>query len=80
MVEFSPTALNFGYDFVPLVHFLGHPVYIFQIKSSPMLDSDVTHHDGIGPDQPLYLSSTDSLQQFPLCQQKSDDLIKTTCQ
>ena len=48
-------------------------------KSSPMLDSDVTHQDGIGPDQPLYLSSTDSLQQFPLCQQKADDLIKTTC-
>ena len=44
-----------------------------------MLDSDVTHQDGIGPGQPLYLSSTDSLQQFPLNQQKSDDLIKTTC-
>ena len=26
MVKFSPTALNFGYDFVVLVHFLGHPV------------------------------------------------------
>ena len=26
MVKFSPTALNFGYDFVLLVHFLGHPV------------------------------------------------------
>ena len=22
----SPTALNFGYDFVLVVHFLGHPV------------------------------------------------------
>ena len=28
MVKFSPTALNFGYDFVLLVYFLGHPVYI----------------------------------------------------
>ena len=27
MVKFSPTALNFGYDFVLLVHFLGHPVH-----------------------------------------------------
>ena len=27
MVKFSPTALNFGYDFVLWVHFLGHPVY-----------------------------------------------------
>ena len=27
MVKFSPTALNFGYDCVLLVHFLGHPVY-----------------------------------------------------
>ena len=26
MVKFGPTALNFGYDFVLLVHFLGHPV------------------------------------------------------
>ena len=27
MVKFSPTALNFGYDFVLWVHFLGYPVY-----------------------------------------------------
>ena len=27
MVEFSPTSFNFGYDFVLLIHFLGHPVY-----------------------------------------------------
>ena len=27
MVKFIPTAFNFGYDFVLLVHFLGHPVY-----------------------------------------------------
>ena len=26
MVEISLTAINFGYDFVLLVHFLGHPV------------------------------------------------------
>ena len=25
-VKLSPTALNVGYEFVPLVHFLGHPV------------------------------------------------------
>ena len=25
MVKLSPAALNFGYDFVLLVHFLGHP-------------------------------------------------------
>ena len=28
MVKFSLVALNFGYDFVPEVHFLGHPVYV----------------------------------------------------
>ena len=27
MVKFSPKALNYGYDFVLLVHFFGHPVY-----------------------------------------------------
>ena len=27
MVKFSPAALNFGYDFVLSVHFLGHPVH-----------------------------------------------------
>ena len=27
MVKFSPTALNFGYDFFLLVTFLGHPVH-----------------------------------------------------
>ena len=26
MVKFSPTALKFGYDFVLIVHFFGHPV------------------------------------------------------
>ena len=26
MVKFGPTALHFGYDFVLLMHFLGHPV------------------------------------------------------
>ena len=26
MVKFSPTALNFGYDFLLLVHFFGHLV------------------------------------------------------
>ena len=26
MVKFSPRALNFGYDFLLLVYFLGHPV------------------------------------------------------
>ena len=26
IVKYSPTELNFGYDFVLLVHFLGHPV------------------------------------------------------
>ena len=29
MVKFGPEALNFGYDFVILVHFLGHPVCIY---------------------------------------------------
>ena len=28
MVKYSPTALNFGYDFVLVVHFFGHPVEI----------------------------------------------------
>ena len=31
MVKFSPTALNFGYDFVLLVHFLGHPLSIIKV-------------------------------------------------
>ena len=26
LIKFSPTGLNFGYGFVLLVHFLGHPV------------------------------------------------------
>ena len=26
MIKFSPIALNFGYDFVLSIHFLGHPV------------------------------------------------------
>ena len=26
MAKFGPTALHFGYDFVLLMHFLGHPV------------------------------------------------------
>ena len=37
MVTISPAAVNFGYDFVLLVHFLGHPVcldfYSFHDKS-----------------------------------------------
>ena len=28
MVKYSPTALNFGYDFVLVVHFLGHPLHV----------------------------------------------------
>ena len=32
IVKFSPTALNFCYDFVLLVHFLGHPVYEYFFK------------------------------------------------
>ena len=58
---------------------VSYNIFLISTRSSPMLDSDVMHQDGIGPGQPLYLSSTDSLQQFPLNQQKSDDLIKTTC-
>ena len=34
MVKFSPTALNFDYDFVLLVHFLGHPVCIHKHKNA----------------------------------------------
>ena len=33
MVKFSPIALNFGHDFVLLVHFLGHPVCIHKHKN-----------------------------------------------
>ena len=30
MVKFGPTALNFGYDFVLLVHFFGTPcIYVY---------------------------------------------------
>ena len=36
-IKFSPTALNFGYDFVLLVHFLGHPVYVMVVKLSLIL-------------------------------------------
>ena len=35
MVKFSPIALNFGYDFVLLVHFLGHPVYFDYSEFAP---------------------------------------------
>ena len=34
MVKFSSTALNFDYDFVLLVHFLGHPVCIHKHKNA----------------------------------------------
>ena len=34
MVKFSATALNFDYDFVLLVHFLGHPVCIHKHKNA----------------------------------------------
>ena len=27
-LRMCPTAPNFGYDFVLIVHFLGHPVYV----------------------------------------------------
>ena len=32
MVKFSPTALNFGYDFVLLVHFFGTPCIYTQTQ------------------------------------------------
>ena len=32
MIKFSPTALNFGYDFVLFLHFLGHPVCEYYAK------------------------------------------------
>ena len=35
--KISPIALNFGYDFVLLVHFLGHPVYVMVVKLSLIL-------------------------------------------
>ena len=35
MVKFSPIALNFGYSFVLLVHFLGHPVYHWSFIAMP---------------------------------------------
>ena len=38
MEKFSPTALNFGYDFVLLAHFLGHPVVY------PILSIKGTHY------------------------------------
>ena len=34
MVKFSPTTLNFDYDFVLSVHFLGHPVCIHKHKNA----------------------------------------------
>ena len=32
MVKYSPTALNFGYGFVLIVHFLGHTVHHIQYE------------------------------------------------
>ena len=33
-MKFSPTALNFGYDFVLFLHFLGHPVCEYYAKKN----------------------------------------------
>ena len=40
MVKFSPTPLNFGYDFVLSVHFLGYPVVVITIYGV----SNPVHH------------------------------------
>ena len=42
MVKFSPTALNFGYDLVLLVHFLGHPVEFYGVLSGTLWHSIAT--------------------------------------
>ena len=39
MVKFCPTALNFGYAFVLLVHFFRDTLYIFDLKRSHLLAS-----------------------------------------
>ena len=42
MVKFSPTALNFGYDFVLLVHFFwGHPVDSSESTSKSSLNTSI---------------------------------------
>ena len=40
MVKLCPIAINFGYDFALLVHFLGHPVYAwlsFMARRPPLI-------------------------------------------
>ena len=37
MVKFSPTALNFGYDFVLLVHLFWDPLFFFRVRKTPEL-------------------------------------------
>ena len=46
MVKFSPTALNFGYDFVLLVGFLGHPVALSGFPKMPSFKPSTTRSTG----------------------------------
>ena len=39
MVKFSPTALNYGYDFVLFVHFLRQPVALLQFSTITIISS-----------------------------------------
>ena len=46
MVKFSPAALNFGYDCVLLVGFLGHPVAMSGFTKMPSFKPSTTRSTG----------------------------------
>ena len=79
MVKISPTALNFGYDFVLLVYFLGHPVFPRSNWQQILLDSESNgspicrFHNGLDcVMEPLLLETRCEISDIPLT---SDTLI-----
>ena len=73
MVKFSPTALNFGYDFVLLVYFLGHPVFPRSNGQQILLDSESNgspicrFHNGLDcVMEPLLLEARCEISDIPL--------------
>ena len=51
MIKFSPTAINFGFDFVLLVHFLGHPVSTISVdfQIANLWYEKAVHQFPVGP-------------------------------
>ena len=73
MVKISPTALNFGYDFVLLVHFLGHAVFPRSNWQQILLDSESNgspicrFHNGLDcVMEPLLLETRCEISDTPL--------------